>query len=511
MGEKIALNDTLIAKLKIDERPRRLGTDKKLSSGENVGRKPYILYDAAQDSPVGFGVKVTAQRKTFVLQRRIGNRVLKAKVGDVADFAKPRFAPDGTPLRGEYGVAAARNKARALALDMIKTGRNPNVTRREREAGAMTLAMAFTEYKKNLVKKKKRPLKKNTEDAIDKALKRVEYWNDTPIKRISSNEVLVKFNKMAETTRTTAEQTFRWCTTAVNSVIRDEKHNAGEQERVAELTHNPFLILQIKGAYRTRQELAEAYEKKGVRNPLSAEKTLGNFLNALWDRRPSNPVGADYLLLMLLWGCRKSEHAVLRWRELIPEKDAESQSYVDLKERSVRFNDTKNGRNHWLPLGDAAYALLIRRQEASAERGGVETLGKRRHFVFPAVSKQNKTGHYSDAQTLLAYVREDAEIARLTRHDLRRTFGRIAEAQGFSELTIKRLLNHDRKLLGNYTDAEKQTLRERMQAIEDAILSRAPRVYNALKPAHKSPMPIDDSWTPKPLRRTKPKSQEAVL
>jgi hypothetical protein len=46
-------------------------------------------------------------------------------------------------------------------------------------------------------------------------------------------------------------------------------------------------------------------------------------------------------------------------------------------------------------------------------------------------------------------------------------------------------------------------MKERLQRIEDAILATAPRVYNAVKPATKSPMKDDGKWERQPQRRNK--------
>jgi hypothetical protein len=131
-------------------------------------------------------------------------------------------------------------------------------------------------------------------------------------------------------------------------------------------------------------------------------------------------------------------------------------------------------------------------------------MGKRRFFVFPAESPRSATGHYSDAGTLLDYIREDADIGQLTLHDFRRTFGRVAETIQLPDLAIKRLMNHFVPgMTGKYTDPEWREMKKRLQRMEDAILATAPRVYNALKPSTKPPMHDDGKWKRRPQRRNK--------
>ena len=494
MSGKIPLNDTVVAKLKITQKP--VLKDGKLSYIDNPEGKPYIVFDSGSDSPIGFGVKVGAKTKTYIIQRRKDSRVIKAKVGAVKDFA----------VSG--GIVAAREKARELSKELLQSGRNPNVARRHKLAGQLTLGEVFDRYLAHL-KSRPQPATDNTIKVLRAARKRVESWDAMPVKELRAQEIIERFDEIAAKTRTAAEQTFRWCTAATNYVLQVEMHEAQQHKREPSLSYNPFTILHINKSFRTRAQLDNAYEAKQVRNPLSRDETLGNFLNALWDRRPANRTGCDYLLLLLLWGCRKSESACLKWKELLTPEEAAVNSWVDLKKGIVRFYKTKNGRPYRLPLTDAASEILKQRQELLAERMDTEKMGKRRFFVFPAVSPESGTGHYSDAGTLLDYIRQDAGIDHLTQHDFRRTFGRVAESLQLPELAIKKLMNHQADgITERYTDPEWREMKKRMQRMEDAILAAAPRVYNALKPSTKPPMHDDGKWKRRPQRRNKTTNAE---
>ncbi|ECG8591025.1 hypothetical protein FNI11_14960 [Salmonella enterica subsp. salamae] len=64
----------------------------------NPDRKPYIIFDARRDSPVGFGVKVSLTKNTYVIQRRVASSdrnvsegkkpssVLKGKAGNASEL-----------------------------------------------------------------------------------------------------------------------------------------------------------------------------------------------------------------------------------------------------------------------------------------------------------------------------------------------------------------------------------------------------------------------------------------
>jgi hypothetical protein len=109
--------------------------------------------------------------------------------------------------------------------------------------------------------------------------------------------------------------------------------------------------------------------------------------------------------------------------------------------------------------------------------------GNLRGFVFPARSKQSKTGHYSDATTLLDALRDEAGIEKLTRHELRRSFGAMMTTLEIPKDVRKRFFNHaDASVTDSYTRAERAMLRDWMAHIEQPIMAKTPNVYNALKP-----------------------------
>ncbi|WP_145519021.1 tyrosine-type recombinase/integrase, partial [Yersinia bercovieri] len=423
----------IINKLSIGVKPT-LNHAGKVVFEANPEHKPYIVFDDHRDSPVGFGVKVSLTKKTYVIQRRVssGDRsvsegkkpssVLKVKVGNVSDFPN---------------IDQAREVARQLVQTMIATKRNPNRIKRETEASELTISEVFAQYRNHLMGRSK-PAKPNTLNVLSKAENRLSEWSGLRVKDLTGNEILRKFDEIASRARTAAEQTFRWVNVAVKHAIDIEASNAQTQQRQPSLSYNPFSILKVQKKFRTRSELEDSYKAKGIRNPLSPKDTLGRFLTALHNKRSFNRLGCDYLLLTVLLGARKEETASLCWRELLTDEDARTTSYVDLHNRVVRFYDTKNRNDHELPICDAAKRILEDRRDIVLD---VETRPERRRWVFPARSSRSKVGHYSDSKSLREYLCLEADIVKLGMHDLRRTFGRVAE-ELTSYAVVKRLLNH---------------------------------------------------------------------
>ena len=415
---KTQLNQDLVLKLTLEKKPVR-EVRGKLEFEPNPSLKPYIVTDSHQKAPVGFAVKVGATKKTYLIQRRHGAKVLQVKVGNVSDFLT---------------IDAARDKAREKAGGITATGKNPNVTAREKSAAEKTLGDCFTEYRDELGKPPE-PAKENTFIAFDKARNKLEAWENIKVKEITPKMVLDRFDEIYAKTPTTAEQTFRWAHVAIKVAIEMEEDAAESAGREPLLTYNPFKILHKKKRFRSRKQLEEAYQAKGVRKPLSVRDTMGPFFNAVWGRRKENRMGCDYIICCMLWGTRKSEGASLQWREMLTDQEAKENSWVCLKTRKVFFCDTKNRTSHMLPITDAVLEVLKGRHDRIEE-----ARPSQQKWVFPARSPFSKTGHYTDGRSLLGYICQDAGIPQIAPHDARRSFGQIAEEMTTYGM-VKRLLS----------------------------------------------------------------------
>ena len=431
-------------------------------------------------------MKVSLTKKTYVIQRRVASSdrnvsegkkpssVLKVKVGNVSDFPS---------------IDQAREAARQLVQTMIATKRNPNKIKRELDLAELTVSEAFAQYRSHLLGRTK-PAKPNTLNVLNKAENRLKEWQNLRIKDLTGNEILRKFDELASRARTAAEQTFRWANVAVKHAIEIEAGNAQTQQRQPSLSYNPFSILMVQKKFRTRSELEDSYRAKGVRNPLSPKDTLGRFLTALHNKRSFNRLGCDYLLLTILTGARKEETATLCWREALTQEEARTTSYVDLENRVIRFYDTKNRNDHELPICDATKRILEDRRDIVND---TEIRADKRKWVFPARSSRSKVGHYSDSKSLREYICLEAGIIKLGMHDLRRTFGRVAEGLT-SYAVVKRLLNHRNTTdpTERYAEPDKERVFEALQLIELHMLMTSPELYNTLLASAKyPPLPVN--------------------
>lgn len=456
----------------------------------NADQKRYLVFDAHRDAPVGFAVAVNRTGMSYVIQRRVGARVMKATVGNCRDLT----------------LIQARQAAKVVLAGMQATGRTPAEARKvpkdELRVANMTVADCVGLYRKHLVERTK-PAKDTSLNGLEYALGRlrrpeIQMANARIGDLFQEDQVLAAFDTLAKGKRkrvegrranpnsrafdqptiTTAETTFRWISRAVDYCMAREARTARNTRRDPSLLANPFHVLREEGRYRTREQLEEHYKATGARNPMQLrDGSLGRFLEALWAKRKvaNHRTACDYLLLTLLWGTRRGEAAPLRWRHRISKAEASICSWVDMDAGWVSFFDTKNGTTHTLPLAPAAKRILTLRQDL-AHASAVP-------WVFPARSSKAVQGHYLDSKAILQGLKKEGGIAELRTHDLRRTFATVAEEMT-SYAVVKRLLNHRdlRDNTGRYAKVDDARLAEELARIEVAMLQAGSAAALALLP-----------------------------
>lgn len=346
-----------------------------------------------------------------------------------------------------------------------------------------------------------------------------------------------------------AEHTLTDAARAVNLVLTREAKHAQQEGRPAVLIHNPFNLLREDKLTRDASDLRKHYERSRARNPLASEDhSLANVLKAIVARRDeqggNNRAGADYLLLTLLFGTRRSESARLKWFDRCTQGELNQReaSWIWLAEpdainpitglagSQAYFHDTKNNSDRLIPIAYFAERLLRRRME---ERDEIEANAParikaaedrlvavrkqskdtikwakamkdvesekerlaRQVWVFPARSGKAQDGHYSDSKSIIANIRRDAGLydpeqdldIGLTPHDFRRTLGRYAEARFGGSRLVSQILHHVSKsgeqasATQLYNSQEWGRLRSAFAEVEEDMIAASPRVWNRLK------------------------------
>lgn len=139
----------------------------------NASGTPSLVFDTHRDAPPGFAVKVSAAKKTYVVQRRVGDAVIRAKVGEVRDFPN---------------IASAREAASRLDQAIKSSGRNPNAAGREqsRREQDWTLASVLDACTEHLIKRVTKPAKPSSLRALEAGRKRLTPWPGRPCRRTTA-------------------------------------------------------------------------------------------------------------------------------------------------------------------------------------------------------------------------------------------------------------------------------------------------------------------------------------
>jgi integrase len=589
--KKYRLTQAQLRGLTLDQRPALDSTGKTVLV-PNPGRRPYRFADGSQGAPGGFTIYVGGRGARYEIRSRVGGKAVRIALGSVADLSLPRAHELAAETRGHIRVVGVDPRATIKAEAVAREARGRTV------GAALRAYIAHLEGRRAMGK-----AKENGVDGARKALARLERpevglageaiadLSDERLRAawaalrqsamIRSNrlpaevrEKLTAFGPWWTLTRAdlvarlglsgkhvalayaagmaAAEHTMGDAARAVARVIEAERKAASNAGRPAALAHNPFDVLRDDGLYRSTRELRQHYDAARVRNPLGVDdsttgsKSLPTVLKAIVARRDHqgghNAAAVDYLLLMLLWGTRRSEVARLRWYdscspdEVDPTLRLASWVWIAPTPRAknpatgksgsqVFFHDSKSGDSMLRPVAYfagqvlrwrlAARAGAIERLTKEVERSGaavqrarigsaarVEALAAReraewrleqvRRWVFPARNPKAQAGHYTDSKSILANVRDDAGLdaadVGLTPHDFRRTMGRMA-AKLLPGHLVSQLLHHHRDddpqamapVSERYSEAEWADLREAMEKVDEAIIATSPRVWNILK------------------------------
>ena len=371
----------------------------------------------------GFGLKITeAGRKIFIIRKK--PRGAKHKV---------------TVTLGEFNQNITIERARKWAQDqiaLILTGVNPNDLRRteqenkvkekqqrkiEQEKASITLRTVFDDYIES------HELKDSTKKSYKYDLfKCMKDWLDKPLVEITPEMVERRHKKIAEAHPGQANHVARILRALFNHTnIRHELDLKNPVKRLSQL---------------------KKWKKLKPRQRIIQDHQLKDWFAAVLDVELE--MVRDYILLMLFTGLRKAEAGSLKWDN------------VDLKGKTLTVLDTKNGRDHTLPLPIYLVKILEQRwHERDSE------------FVFPDVGKK---GYVTDPRKYLYNVVEKSKV-QFTPHDLRRTFTTIA-AGLLPEYIVKRLTNHvdgTDTTQNHYVWVELEKLREPMEDIAQHILLNA--------------------------------------
>lgn len=379
-------------------------TDRLIAETPNpeTGKQAFIW----DSTLAGFGVRITTGSKSYVFQSRANGKTRRVTIG--------RF-PDWT-------TETARKQARKLAVDM-DTGTDPNLVKRQTKQKGITLAQALTDYLASNNNLKERT-QKDYSDVINRY---ASDWLNHSLFEITPTMIEKKHQQVAKRSPAQANLLMRY----IRAIYRS--HAGLAQINGLTVPTTPTDILAVKKQW-------ERVERKSSSVP---SDRMQDYWDALTSLEQDGKAAATVFKLLLLTGLRINEAQKLSWAD------------VDMNNRSFTIKDTKNRKDHTLPMGDYLFNLISKLprhgdQVLMTERGAITNL----RYVQQAVLKQ--TGLW------------------ISPHDLRRTFASIA-AELLPAYLLKRLTNHANgaDVTLGYVIKSVADLREPMQKVENAILSLA--------------------------------------
>jgi integrase len=357
----------------------------------------------------GFGLRVTRASKTYIVEKRVNRRTVRARIG----------------RHNQIPTDKARKMAQKLIYEMTD-GKDVNARKKAIQGESITLKQAFDEFLE------KRELKERTiwdyQRAMDISFKN---WKRKRIADVTREMVSRHYTKLGEQIgKAQANQSMRFLRSLINFAAGQYENGDGKPL----IKDNPVsIITQTKTWYRVER-----------RQTIIKNHDLSSWFEAV-DSLNGDLV-KDYLKVLLLTGLRRQEAMKLRWDQ------------IDLKAKTLTITDTKNRKPLTLPFGPFILKLLKDRKQDATDSP----------FVFPGTGK---TGHLVESKYQTAQVTKESGV-KFCLHDLRRVFINTAESLDISSYAVKQLVNHSigGDVTAGYMVSDPERLRKPMERIETHLL-----------------------------------------
>lgn len=381
---------------------------------------------------IGFALRVTKNSKSYIAEKKLPDgRTCRVTIG----------------AHGIWTVSQAREKAQEYLL-MISKGIDPNAEKSNQKKSSInqksinmlipTLNTAYDNYKS------KKKLSVATIEAYDRCVN--DYfadWKEIKITEFSQKMVIDRHLLLSNRSLAQANLAMKFLSAVYNftaSILFDDNDEKIIKEK------SPVGVI-----YKEKKWNKIKRRKGYIRSDQLNDWSLG-VCKAWFVGNQNNNFRAytnqDYLFTLALTGFRRSEGETLEW------------SNVDLKYGTIKITNTKNGEDLLLPMGDILWHIMRERKKRAAEN----------KYVF---SGKDANSHIIDKRNVRESITENTGI-KFTFHDLRRTFGTIANSLAIGSYTIKKLINHtldddDQDVTDAYIQVTFEDLRKAMNMIENVV------------------------------------------
>lgn len=245
-----------------------------------------------------------------------------------------------------------------------------------------------------------RVLRPSTRKGYDRViLKYCIDWLERDLPSLTDDEILKKYLEIREKSGSAqaalAVRVLKALYAYAIARFQIPERNIGRILRVAGITLTPIR----KTRHIQKNDLPKWYKAVSSQSKTRQERTA-----------------RDIFLLGLFTGLRKTEIMSLKWED------------IDLRSRILTARNTKNHRDHSLPLPDFLIRLLRERKPDTGKSP----------YVFPGKDLTVRIRDIDDSRFRVI----DESGIKFTIHDLRRTFATIAAEMGIPPYLLKKLLNH---------------------------------------------------------------------
>ena len=408
----------------------------------------------------GFGVRVSANSKTFFVQTRVKGRVIvsgrpleiKESLGkvqvdngklDVKKFEAARKEAERIIKDAEQGITPDDRREEA-----DEQARAQERARKIEEEKDITLGTLFDRYV--AMKTTKGKLKDSTAHQYRMSMEtHFADWLQRPAREITSSMVETRHISIGK------DKVQLEYTTKKGGARRGQRGGKGAADlamRVLRAIYSYGIVVYDDVFYKNPVGIlskTDGWYKLDRRESYISTEQLKPWFDALNSLEATGT--RTMLALGMFTGARKNELARLKWSDL------------DLEKGIGTFRETKNGKTLIVPI--AQYALNLLRDHK--ENFFTEPEG----YVFPSYGS---TGHLRDPRRTLEKITEASGV-KFMLHDFRRTFLTFCNAVGIPVWTQKRLVNHAKPddVTQGYVQHEIEVLRQDVEAVAQYILANA--------------------------------------
>ncbi|MCP5246081.1 MAG: tyrosine-type recombinase/integrase [Burkholderiales bacterium] len=357
------------------------------------------------DEPSGLGVRVyPSGKKAFVFSYRHEGRKQLKTIGRYGDIT----------------LSQAENQVKKDIAALLDN-KNPLTERNRARLGASVKHLCDLYITQHASRKK------TGKEDIRRINQRIlPAWSSHKIKSITRQDVIALHSKIGKSAPYEANRVLALVSKLFNFAVHMEIVDAGHPNPASGVT--------------------KFKEKK--RDRYVTENELPKLIEAI--QNEPNQSARYAFWLYLLTGVRKEELLTVKWSDI-----------VELgKNYQMRIEETKNDKTHYLPLSDAAMAIL--KQIPRIEGNSYIIVGK------------NKGAHLVNISKAWRRIRVVAGIEDVRLHDLRRTVGSWLAQAGNSLHLIGKVLNHSNaSTTAIYARFGQDTIRNALDSHGKQILSAA--------------------------------------